>query len=85
VSSRPVPLRGHDHHATVRLTPEEARHGKTLKLDVAHDDGTRTVAVTLPAGLRDGQQLHLAGEGHPGRHGGPAGDIYLDIRIVPRA
>ena len=84
MSSRPVPLRGHDYQASVRLSPEEARHGTTVKLDVVHEDGTRTVAVTIPAHVKDGQRLHLPGQGHPGRHGGPAGDIYLEIRIVPR-
>ena len=79
----PVPLRGRDHEAGVRIGLEEAHRGVTVSLDVAHEDGTRTLAVTVPPGVTDGQRLRLRGKGGAGRHGGPAGDIYLHVALAP--
>lgn len=78
-----VPLRGRDYEAGVRLGLEDAHRGTTVSLDVEHEDGTRTLAVTVPAGVTEGQRLRLRGKGGPGRHGGPAGDIYLHITLAP--
>lgn len=78
-----VPLRGRDHEASVRLSLEDAHRGTTLNLDVEHEDGTRTLAVTVPAGVTEGQRLRLRGKGGAGRHGAPAGDIYLHILLAP--
>jgi curved DNA-binding protein len=78
-----VPLRGHDFETGVRLPLEDAHRGTTVNLDVTHEDGTRTLAVTVPPGVTDGQTLRLRGKGGPGRHGGPAGDIYLHITLLP--
>jgi curved DNA-binding protein len=78
-----VPLRGRDYEATVRLSLEDAHRGTTVSLDVEHEDGARTLAVTVPAGATEGQRLRLRGRGQPGAHGGPAGDIYLHITLAP--
>jgi molecular chaperone DnaJ len=39
--------------------------------------------VKIPAGIRDGQKIRLAGRGHPGQQGGPAGDVLVEIHIEP--
>lgn len=41
------------------------------------------IEVTIPSGIRDGQRVRVAGKGSPGRDGGPAGDVYLKVRVVP--
>ena len=43
----------------------------------------RTIEVKIPAGIEDGARLRLAGQGEAGTNGGPAGDFYLDVRVVP--
>lgn len=43
----------------------------------------KTVEVNIPAGVRDGQTLRLAGQGGAGANGVPAGDLYLRIRLRP--
>ena len=52
---------------------------------VCHGEGTvsRTepLEVRIKAGTRDGQRIRLAGKGNAGSHGGPAGDLYVIIRI----
>jgi DnaJ-class molecular chaperone len=43
----------------------------------------KTLDVTIPAGLRDGQTLRLKGQGQPGPSAGPAGDAYVEIQVRP--
>lgn len=44
---------------------------------------TETVTVEVPAGAADGIRLRLAGRGEAGRNGGPAGDLYVRVRVRP--
>ncbi len=39
--------------------------------------------IKIPPGVKDGDQLRLAGEGEAGLHGGPTGDLYVVIRLRP--
>lgn len=43
----------------------------------------KTLKVNIPAGVRDGERVRLKGQGAPGFGDGPAGDLYLRIRLVP--
>jgi molecular chaperone DnaJ len=44
---------------------------------------TRRLAVEIPAGVDDGTQIRLAGEGEAGLRGGPAGNLYVSLRVEP--
>lgn len=44
---------------------------------------TRKKMVSVPAGVDDGNQIRLAGEGQPGVNGGPNGNLYLLIQVKP--
>jgi molecular chaperone DnaJ len=39
------------------------------------------LSVDVPAGIDDGQRIRVSGRGHAGEHGGPAGDLYVQIRV----
>jgi len=43
----------------------------------------RLLKVTIPAGIEDGNQLRLAGEGEGGVFGGPPGDLYVVLHVRP--
>lgn len=43
----------------------------------------RALDVDIPAGIHDGQRIRLSGEGHAGRLGGRAGDVYVLVRVRP--
>lgn len=73
------PLRGIDREALLELTLEDALEGGRRRLTFDH----REIDVNFPAGVRDGQLIRLAGQGAPGRDGGPPGDLYLRIALKP--
>jgi curved DNA-binding protein len=78
--SRPSgPSRGPDMEVEVDVTLEEAYHGGTRLIQL----GDRRIEARIPPGVRTGSRVRLAGQGEPGRNGGPAGDLYLVIRVRP--
>ena len=46
-------------------------------------EGTARLKVKIPSGIRDGQTIRLAGQGMPGKGGGPAGDLLIGVRVTP--
>lgn len=84
--------RGRDHHARVQIDLEDAYRGATRpitlqvpELDPGGHVRTRkhTLNVKIPAGVKEGQQIRLAGQGAPGFGSAPAGDLYLEIMFAP--
>src|SRR3712207_7789458 len=42
---------------------------------------SRTLDVTIPAGIHDGQRIRISGEGHVGTGGARAGDVYVLVNV----
>jgi curved DNA-binding protein len=85
-------MAGQDHVARVEIELEDAYRGGTRTLDIRTPELTpdghvtskpRTLRVSIPAGVVDGQQIRLAGQGSPGVGGGPPGDLFLEISLRP--
>jgi molecular chaperone DnaJ len=45
----------------------------------------RTLRVTIPAGIDEGHQIRLSGEGEVGPRGGPPGSLYVAVHVAPHA
>ncbi|MGI4814651.1 MAG: DnaJ C-terminal domain-containing protein [Janthinobacterium lividum] len=84
--------RGEDHHAAIEVSLDDALHGATrditLRAMEADAQGraqwrNRTLSVNIPAGIREGQYIRLAGQGMPGYGGESSGDLYLEVRFQP--
>jgi curved DNA-binding protein len=77
------PIRGADQESELTVTVEEAYAGGRRSLTIGGPSGSRTVDVTIPAGVTDGQRIRLAGQGGQGTGGADQGDLYLIVRIAP--
>jgi curved DNA-binding protein len=78
----PGPVTGSDHEAQVEVSVEEAYRGTERSLTITGPGGPRTLDVTIPAGVVDGQRIRLRGQGGPGSGSAAAGDLYLVVRIA---
>lgn len=80
--------RGHDAEADILVTLEEALRGSKRQVTVRRQDAnganerTDTYQVKIPPGVREGKRIRLTGQGGPGRAGGPAGDLFLRVRLA---
>ena len=72
-----APAAGENAQAELQVDLRDAVLGaeRDLRLD------GKTFRVKIPAGVTDGAQIRLAGQGGPGAHGGRAGDLFLTVRL----
>jgi curved DNA-binding protein len=73
------PQRGQDYEQPVEITLQEAHRGTSRVLQ--KED--QRLEVKIPAGARTGTRVRMSGEGGPGPAGGPAGDLYLRVTVLP--
>lgn len=63
--------------------------GKSFKSKCSTCKGTgkvkvnKTITIDIPAGIDTGEQLRLSGKGEAGINGGPNGDLYIEIKVMP--
>ena len=82
----PRPRAGSDLEQPIDVTLEEAYRGTTRVIAISTPDGqTRRLEVTIPPGVDNGSRVRVSSQGQPGLNGGPAGDLYLVISVLPHA
>ena len=73
------PLRGEDVEYVLEVGFEQAIHGTEVRLTINGEKLT----VKIPAGVKDGSRIKVAGKGRPGMMCGHAGDLYIVTKIKP--
>jgi curved DNA-binding protein len=85
---------GNDHHARILLDLEDSFSGVTRQITLRAPKldpkghvvlEERTLNVKIPAGIREGQVIRVAGQGEPGVGNGKPGDLLLEVQFAPHA
>lgn len=78
------PQRGRDVEAELGLTLEEAYKGgrKTVSIS-SQSTGRKSLEINIPAGVKEGARIRLAGQGDPAIGGGQSGDLFLRVSLLP--
>ena len=75
-------MAGDDQVASIEIDLEDSFSGGTQTIELKTGHGAaRTLKITIPQGIVEGQRIRLAGQGSPGHGGGPAGDLYLEVKF----
>ena len=76
---------GEDILAKVDVTFEEAALGADKVIHFRSPDGKdESLQVHIPAGIDSGQKIRLKGKGMPGRNGGGAGNMLLEVNVLKK-
>ena len=84
---QPQPEKGQDLNADISIDFMKAVKGgsETVSFMMTGANGQServTYDINIPAGIKEGQKIRLAGKGGPGYNGGPAGDLLLKVNIL---
>ena len=74
-------IQGEDSEAVLEITPAEGFSGAERKISFRTTDGDKTISLKIPAGIKPGEKIKLAGQGSPGMNGGKNGDLYLKVEF----
>lgn len=74
------PRQGRDAEHTLQISLAEAFYGTSRTLEW---EGSRRIEAKIPPGVDTGSRIRLSGQGQPGISGGEAGDLYLNIEVIP--
>jgi curved DNA-binding protein len=76
-------IAGADQETEVTISFDEAFRGGMRTISISGPGGTRTLDVTIPPGVVEGQRIRVAGQGGKGSGSGQDGDLYLVVHIAP--
>lgn len=76
---------GQDAHVKITIPLTDAYHGATRQINLQMGRETKSLNVKIPAGVTEGQQIRLSGQGQPGVGGGASGDLYLEVHFEKEA
>ncbi len=77
-----VAERGQDLEADIMVTLNESMAGSVRPISMRRNNRTEKYQVKIPAGVREGQKLRVAGQGEAGAGGAAAGDLFLRVKFA---
>ncbi len=79
ISGIELPVNGDNINDVIQLNPQQAQQGGPYAYFLRKK--SKKLVVNIPPGVKEGQQIRLAGMGEDGKGGGTPGDLYLKVRI----
>jgi len=76
-------IKGNDLEVPLKLTLREAASGSKKIVRYQVNGQIKEITVKTPPGISTGKKLRLAGKGAPSPYGGVAGDLYLNVEVLP--
>lgn len=82
------PMAGNDIEGDIMVTLDEILNGSSRTISLRRVNPktgqaeTETIRVRVPPGMAEGQSIRVSGKGEEGSGGGPAGDLYLRVRVA---
>lgn len=78
---RPRKQRGNDYSMEIPITFREAAEGGEKRVSFLRNGEREELSVKIPPGIENDAKLRVQGKGEQGLQGGPAGDLYLTIKV----
>ena len=75
-------VKGSDLVYELPVTLREVAAGANKAVTFEHQGNRENISVKIPKGMLSGKKLRLAGKGEPSPYGGPAGDLYIQVKVL---
>jgi curved DNA-binding protein len=75
-------MKGSDLVYELPITLHDVANGSKKQISLQHQQRSEKITVTIPKGMTSGKKLRLAGKGEPSPYGGPAGDLFIKVKVV---
>lgn len=75
-------VKGTDLLYELPVTLRDVANGVQKQISLQHQGRTEKVSVRIPKGMLSGKRLRLVGKGEPSPYGGPAGDLFIKVKVV---
>ena len=84
--TRSAPMRGADRTYSMEIDFLDSVRGMTTKIGFESGPGkAEKINVKIPAGVKTGSKIRLAGKGDPSPSGGPSGDLFIEVKVRPHS
>lgn len=74
----PRPQKGQDIKTSIQIPFQMAATGGSYDLNI----NNQRLTAQIPAGIESGKSIRLSGQGHPGQHGAPNGDLLVTVHVM---
>jgi curved DNA-binding protein len=83
MGGQPFQSKGSDLVYEMPLTLAEVASGAKKTVSFSHKGRQEKITVNIPPGMTSGKKLRLSGKGEPSPTGGPAGDLFIQSKVLP--